>query len=311
MTSSRSRLRIPPAFSALQSGPEWTQWLGRLPSLATESLDRWDLTVVGEPVHGFASLVLPVDRLDGSAAMLKLQQVDYETAGEPLALRAWAAGPVVDLLEYDQESGTLLLEKLDPTKTLEGIPDSIEAITKLSELIRELSAVAPPAGLRRLAGVAQGLLERSPGTEELISDSSERSLLRSCVSALQDVMDEPGDKLLHWDLHYANVLAPLPGSKRKEPWIVIDPKPLVGDPGFELMPGLCNRWGDITSSTNIQAAVKYRFDLMTEVVGVDRGRAHAWTLARVLQNAIWATEDGSTCIPPDQSTIARALLNRV
>ena len=31
---------------------------------------------------------------------------------------------------------------------------------------------------------------------------------------------------------------------------------------------------------------------MTEVLGLDRGRARAWTVARVLQNKLWRTRVG-------------------
>jgi streptomycin 6-kinase len=34
-----------------------------------------------------------------------------------------------------------------------------------------------------------------------------------------------------------------------------------------------------------------RFALMVEVLGLDRERAVAWTLGRVLQNALWDIED--------------------
>ncbi len=76
-------------------------------------------------------------------------------------------------------------------------------------------------------------------------------------------MDEPGNQLLHWDLHYDNVL----GSAR-EPWLAIDPKPLAGDPGFELLPALTDRFDDVD--------IRWRFDLMTEALNLDRDRARAW-----------------------------------
>ncbi len=31
---------------------------------------------------------------------------------------------------------------------------------------------------------------------------------------------------------------------------------------------------------------------MTEILGLDRRRAAAWTLARILQNALWEVESG-------------------
>jgi streptomycin 6-kinase len=39
-----------------------------------------------------------------------------------------------------------------------------------------------------------------------------------------ELADEPGDRMLHWDLHYDNVL-----TAQREPWIAIDPEPLIGE----------------------------------------------------------------------------------
>ncbi|AXE79269.1 hypothetical protein C5746_22765 [Streptomyces atratus] len=82
----------------------------------------------------------------------------------------------------------------------------------------------------------------------------------------------------------------------------MDPKPLVGDPGFELLPALVNR--------SDAAAVRRRFDLMTEVLGLDRERARDWTPGRLLQNGLWAVTDGERRLEPDRAEIARQLPGR-
>jgi len=49
---------------------------------------------------------------------------------------------------------------------------------------------------------------------------------------------------------------------------------------------------------------------MTEVLGLDRERARAWTLGRVLQNSPWDLEDGDTELDEQQVAVARLLLSR-
>lgn len=146
-------------------------------------------------------------------------------------------------------------------------------------LLARLTAVPAPAGLRRLGDVAAAMLEAVPGALEQLGDGRERGLVADCAAALADVAGEPGDRLLHWDLHYDNVLA---GGR--EPWLAIDPKPLAGDPGFELLPALVNDFR--------AREVRWRFESLAEAVGADRERARAWTLGRVLQNCLWDVEDG-------------------
>ncbi|MFJ1900974.1 MULTISPECIES: aminoglycoside phosphotransferase family protein [unclassified Streptomyces] len=322
---------IPDALIATQSkynGAAGRAFLAALPGLAAEFLERWGLRRDGEALYGVCALVLPVVRVaDGRPAALKLQPVDAETAGEPLALRAWgqasagaASAGAVELLDHDPATGTMLLERLDGRRSLSGTADVREAVRIIAELLAGLTAVRAPvgSGLRGLAEVSARMLAAAPGAVGLLADAAERRLLADCAAAVREVAGEPGDRLLHWDLHFGNVLAGYRGGPAGEGdgrgardgsagaaetrWVAIDPKPLAGDPGFELFPALVNEFD--------AEAVGWRFDLMTEVLGLDRARSRAWTLGRVLQNACWGAEDGARRLEPEQAEIARRLLGR-
>ncbi|WP_151483631.1 aminoglycoside phosphotransferase family protein [Streptomyces albicerus] len=268
----------------------------RLLERGEEFLERWDLRQEGAPMSGRVSVVLPVVRADGTRAALKLQDVDDETAGEGLALRTWGGDGVVRLLDEDAETGTLLLERLDEGRPLAAVPDVMKATGILAELLARLTAVPAPEGMRRLGDIAAGMFERLPPVLKSLEDQGDRRLLEDCAAAVREVAGEPGDRLLHWDLHFENVLA-----ADREPWLVIDPKPLAGDPCFELLPALWNRFEE--------GQLPRRFDLMTEALGVDREGARAWTLGRVLQNSLWLVEEGEG-LDAEQAAIARLLLGR-
>jgi streptomycin 6-kinase len=307
------RIEVPQALVAshrLFFGDAGSVWVAALPALAEGCLDRWQLRPDGPPTCGAVALVLPVLRADGTPAVVKLQPVDSETVGEPLALRAWNGNGAVRLLADDPGSGAMLLERLDAEHSLATVDDDLAALGILSELLARLSAVAAPPGMRHLADVAAALLDRVPPALPRLPDPSARRLLTRCADTVRELRGEPGDRLLHWDLHYGNVLAAHP-SDRREPWLVIDPKPLAGDPGFELLPALHNRWADVVASGNVPRAVRRRFDLMTGVLGLDRQRATGWTLARVLQNVLWDVENAATTVHtgPDL-VIAETLLGR-
>ncbi len=298
---------VPDAFAASygSNGAEARAWLAGLPRLANDLLSRWGLRRDGPAAYGMASLVLPVLQADGTPAVLKLQQLREETAGAATGLRAWRGGGIVRLLDHDEDSGTQLLERLDASRTLSSVTDDDVAMRILAELMARLTSVAAPKGLRRLSDVAAAMLDRTPQAVPALSDQEERKLVRTCASAVAELAGEPGDRLLHWDLHYDNVLA-----GEREPWLAIDPEPLAGDPGFELLPALDNRWDEVVATGDVTRAVLRRFDLLTEVLGLDRRRATGWTLGRVLQNALWDIEDGRTALEPAQVAIATALLRR-
>ncbi|TNM31182.1 aminoglycoside phosphotransferase family protein [Streptomyces sedi] len=298
MSRSRFLVEVPASLReahARYSGEAGRAWAARLPALADQWLGEWGLTPEGAVACGAVALVVPVRRRDGTAAVLKLQPVDEETRGEPAALRAWDGAGAVRLLEHDPASGTMLLERLDASRSLGSVPDAEEALRLLSARLAQLSSVPAPPGLRRLEEIAADLLRRAPAARGRVGDPASRGLLDGCAGALAEVLpDGAGDRLLHWDLHYDNVLAPLPGGSRPAEWLAIDPKPLAGDPAFELLPALHNRWGEVVAGGDVARAVLRRFDLMTEVLGLERRRAVAWTLARVLQSVLWEVEAGVT-----------------
>ncbi|MGI5278492.1 aminoglycoside phosphotransferase family protein [Streptomyces rochei] len=287
---------VPDALAASQAkynGAAGRAFIDALPELAAGFLDRWGLRLDGSAMHGWAALVLPVVAGDGTPAALKLQILDAETEGEPVALRLWDGDGAVRLLDHDPATGTMLLERLDPTRTLAHVADSREAALVVARLLAHLTATPAPPGLRHLGDIARGMLERTPRALERVPDPADRRLIADCAAAVREVVDEPGDRLLHWDLHYENVL----GSERAA-WLAIDPKPLAGDPAFDLMPALDNRYEP--------GETRWRFDAMTDVLGLDRERARAWTLGRVLQNCLWNVEDGDP-LEREQLEIGRLL----
>ncbi|MFF9526166.1 aminoglycoside phosphotransferase family protein [Streptomyces achromogenes] len=275
------------------NGAAGKAFIAALPDRAAEFLDRWGLRLDGPSMNGVSALVLPVVRADGVRAVLKLQLLDEESEGEPVALRAWDGDGAVRLLDHDPDTGTMLLERLDEGRMLAHLADTREAVLVIARLLAHLTSFPAPPGLRRLGDITARMLERTPRALDRIPDPAARRILADCAAAVREVAGEPGDRLLHWDLHDENVLA----AERAD-WLAIDPKPLAGDPGFELWPALDNRFE--------AAEVRWRFDAMTDVLGLDRARARAWTYGRLLQNALWDVEDGRP-IEPRQLEIARLL----
>ena len=81
------------------------------------------------------------------------------------------------------------------------------------------------------------------------------------------------------DLHCGNVLA-----AQREPWLVIDPKPLVGEREFGLAPII--RSQELGSG---RREVQRRLDRLTSELGLDRERARQWCIA---QTVAWSVGEG-------------------
>jgi streptomycin 6-kinase len=88
----------------------------------------------------------------------------------------------------------------------------------------------------------------------------------------------PADRVLHGDLHYSNVLA-----ADREPWLAISPKPVNGDPHYELAPMLWHRWSELAD--NVRFGVQRGFYALIDAAGFDEDRARAWVIVRVVREA--------------------------
>jgi streptomycin 6-kinase len=291
---------IPDGLVASQyefAGAAGRRFVSELPALIDGFVDRWQLTVAGPAMHGMAALVVPVERPDGAPAVVKFQLRDEETVGEAIALRMWDGAGAVTLLAHDESTGTMLLERLGTSMSLAIERATIttrDGVVVIAELLARLTSAQAPMGMRRLEDIAGQMLDDLPYALSRVDRGEDRRLLAACGHAVTDVVHEAGDRLLHWDLHFDNVLL-----SHRQSWVAIDPKPLAGDPGFDLFPAIDNLFD--------ADEVLWRFDAMTEIIGLDRERAKAWTLGRVLQNALWDIEDHRP-LAADHLDVARQLL---
>src|SRR4051794_425402 len=92
-------------LSYADRGPDWVEWLDRLPRLAAGLLDEWELTLDGPSMYGECALVVPVRTSAGVAAALKVGWPHWEADHEHLALRLWAG------------EGSALLMRADPHRS--------------------------------------------------------------------------------------------------------------------------------------------------------------------------------------------------
>ena len=153
--SGEGELIVPAELAELHekySGDAGRLWIAGLPAMAVAAMDRWELVGDGQVASGAVALIIPVARRDGSKAVLKLQPVDDETAGEPAALRAWAGRGAVRLLEHDPSSGAMLLERLDASRDLNTMEDDLAAAEIIATLLVQLNSVPAPAGHASLEG---------------------------------------------------------------------------------------------------------------------------------------------------------------
>jgi streptomycin 6-kinase len=245
-------------------------WLQRVPQLLSECAEEWELRL-GEPyTQGAAGYVVRAERA-GKRVVLKLIYPHREAEHEAEALRVWDGDGAVCLLEYDAERWAMLLERCEPG-TLLAHADPEEALDVLIALLPRLWK-HPSGTFHSLADEVGWWLEELPAEWERTGRPFERALLDDVTGTLRELAASQGEHvLLHQDLHTDNVLA-----AQRESWLVIDPKPLVGEREFNVAPIV----RDYVLGHS-RADVLRRLDRLSGELGLDRERALNWTIGQTV-----------------------------
>jgi len=256
-------MRIPQALAE-----QWRHepdWLAALPRLAAECSEMWDLHLEA-PIDTPHSLVIPAGE-----AVLKLNAPShFEADHEAEALVRWSGAGAVRLLARDDARRAFLCERCRPGTRLWDA--GIDETAVMAELLPRLQLELQSAHLfRLLTDEARGWAEEVPGRYELGGMPFERSLLDFALDVFRSA--EPrASYLVNQDLHGGNVL-----RAEREPWLVIDPKPLVGERELDGVGLLRNAVQPASSS----APVRHWLDVLHDV-GLDRERLRGWGVAHAL-----------------------------
>jgi streptomycin 6-kinase len=268
-------------------GPDWADWLDRLPRLAAEVAEDWSLVFEGPLWHGYCSLVAPVRTGDDTAVVLKVRfDGDDESEFEALALQHWRGNGTVRLVRADPHRNALLLERLH-RRDLTEVWD-LEACEIVAGLYPRLHIAAMPQLRTVTSYVARWLdaLAAMPRNAPI-----PRRMVEQTLSLGRDLVADPASTgvVVHGDLHYENVLA---GDR--EPWLAIDPKPMSGDPHYEPATMLWNRMEELAAGTpgqSVRNGLRRRFHTIVDAAWLDEDRARDWAVLRVVLNAVWELQE--------------------
>jgi streptomycin 6-kinase len=190
-----------------------------------------------------------------------------EAEHEILGLRFWDGNPTVRVLESDKVAGAMLLERCSPGTSLRELPEP-EQDGIIAGLLRRLWRRVPsPHPFRPLSVMGRALGAGNVSRRQAVDGSRFGDGRVATFAELSP--PRSGDVLLATDLHAGNVL-----RAEREPWLVIDPKPFVGDPCYDVTQHLFNCQGRVLADP--AGTVRRIADLLE----VDSERVRLWAFAR-------------------------------
>ncbi|MFF0546055.1 aminoglycoside phosphotransferase family protein [Nocardia thailandica] len=292
-------------------GPAGERWIEELPAIVDALCVRWDLVARGAPFSGGThAYVAPVRRSGGSEAVLKVPLVDEENRAEASALYVYGGDGAVRLYAYDPGTGAMLIERACGPEllrqpgfpSLEGRAENaglVELGCSLYRRLRRPPGALPagfpalPAAVSILDQVVAGLA--APGVGAVV-DASLRARVRQARALLRSPAG-PG-LVVNRDTHLGNILA-----ARREPWLLIDPKPYLGEAAFDAGFLVMIQVQSDPAPAHAAAVV----ERTAAALGVDPARARAWALVRAVEEIVWAVEDSDAELLPLHTAVASAL----
>jgi streptomycin 6-kinase len=265
---------------AEDDSPERAEWLARLPEIVRGFAERWSLDV-GAPFQpgGRVSWVAPARDRDGRHLVLKVGWTHDEGRDEAEGLRVWAGRGAVRVFEahVDGPTTALLLERCEPGTTCKSALSEPEQDEVVAGLLRRLWR-EPPVGhpFRPHVDMCDWWADEFEADLADEPDALDPGLARAGVELFRGLpREDVPQRLLVTDLHAENVLA-----AQREPWLVIDPKPYVGDPAYDVLQHMLNCRERLLADPRALAS------RMADLVGLDADRVHLWLFARAVQESI-------------------------
>ncbi|WP_052809283.1 aminoglycoside phosphotransferase family protein [Streptomonospora alba] len=265
---------------ALDGGREW---LESLPGTLADLQDGWDLHLGRTFTGGTCSWVGAARTADDEHAVLKVSFPHREARGEAEALRFWDGAGAIRLLRSNADGFGLLLEACEPGAALRdaaGEPEDL--LTAGLEVLAQLWSKRPDPGLgleplQTVADDWAGLVaERWPR----LRPEADPHLVRTAIGLLESLpRTAERSVVLHGDINPGNILA-----AQRSPWLAIDPKPMVGDPGYDLWP-LIMQLDSPMRLIEPGPTLRRRFGLAADILSEPADRLMAWSTARAVESA--------------------------
>jgi streptomycin 6-kinase len=256
-----------------------TAWLVTLPATVAHLAGTWSLTV-GPPFQpgGQTAWVAPVRDRAGSDLVLKVAWSHPEARDEAEGLRAWAGNGAVRLhaVERLPHTTALLLESCRPGTPLTALPERRQDVV-IAVLLRRLwSAPVTAFPFRPLQAMCDLWADEFTARVRAAPALTDPGLAGEGIALFRALpVDSDRRVLLTTDLHAGNVLA-----AEREPWLLIDRKPYVGDPTYDPLQHLLN------CQERLRADPAGLAGRIAELCGLDPARLRRWLYARCLQESL-------------------------
>lgn len=239
-------------------------------------LSLWDLQLDGDPIITPSSHLFPV-LYQHQSAMLKIALCEEESNGGKLMIR-WNGQGAARIFAHDDQA--LLMERSTSGQSLVTMAKHHQD----DEATRIMCGAAMKLHNLELTPTPATLVPLSHWFSALTTPVLSNPALIEAATIARHLLNTPQNcVVLHGDIHHANIL-----DFGERGWLVIDPKGLLGERGYDFANIFCNP--DIELATQ-SGRLAHQATIVAKTAGIDRNRLLQWIVAYAGLSAAWHVED--------------------
>ena len=283
------RSTLPPKFvenTISLCGERGEKWLDDLPNIISALEKSW-LVEAGKHFRNLSyNFVANATLADGKTAVLKigLPLTDVEIFGEAAYLKTLDGQGSARLLQFDRERQAALLERAIPGANLKSVckKNESEAVTIAIRVLKHILRPVPdaPNDFIQLNDWFDGL-KRASGTT-FPRDYATRALeyYDELSADMKNVF------LLHGDLHHDNIL-----SAKREPFLVIDPKGIIGHLGYDIGVFLNNHHDWLDWDTRLEGRLDQAIAEFAIAFDLEESVIRKWAFCQMVLSWWWMFDE--------------------
>jgi len=209
---------------------------------------------------------------------------DVEIYGEVAYLKALDGQGAARILEFDRDREAALLERISPGANLKSVckKDQSEAIAITIRVLKRILKPVPEC-VTEFISLDKWFdgLKRAIGTK-FPQDYATRALTfyEQLSSDVKNIF------LLHGDLHHDNIL-----SATREPFLVIDPKGMIGHVGYDIGVFLNNHHDWLEWNTRLEVKLDQAVSDFADAFDLEESVIRKWAFCQMVLSWWWTFDE--------------------
>jgi streptomycin 6-kinase len=266
-------------------GASGSEWLAKLPVIIRECEENWGINIGAAYQMAEFNFVAPAGGHSSGPAVIKIAPPfdNEEFRTEAAYLRLHNGKGCVALLEEDLERRAILIERAEPGANLadQFSGREMDALKPAIEVLRRVAS-SPPSS----EGEVIVLSHWFDNLRRCIESKFPAAYAERGLAIYERLSADAPLMYLHGDLHPGNIV-----TATREPYLLIDPKGIIGPMGYEIAVFLNNFHWWQEHRADVRGRLAFAVEQFSDAFGIPEVDLREWAFAQMVLSAWWTFDE--------------------